>query len=287
MLEQMSLRLRGHINQLLKTIKMAKPNVLVLTGYGINCDEETKFAFEKAGANAELVHVNDLIDGHRNLRDYQILAFPGGFSYGDDTGAGNALANRIKNHLWDEIIGFIEKDRLVIGICNGFQVMANLGLLPAIDGKYGERTVALVHNDIARYNDRWVDLHFEGTSPWIRGIDKISIPIAHGEGRFYTKPEVLEEINKRQLVAARYIEGETCKHQSLKPNPNGSLDDIAGITDESGRLLGMMPHPERAIDFTQLPHWTWLKEKYKREKREIPDEADGIEIFRNGVRYFG
>ena len=133
---------------------MAKPNVLVLTGYGINCDEETGFAFEKSGAKSELVHVNDLIEGHRRLSDYQILAFPGGFSYGDDTGAGNALANRIKNYLWEDVKTFVESDKLAIGICNGFQIMANLGLLPAIDGNYGERRVALVHNDSARYIDR-------------------------------------------------------------------------------------------------------------------------------------
>lgn len=265
---------------------MIKPNVLVLTGYGINCDEETKFAFEKAGARGELVHVNDLIDGHRKLTDYQILAFPGGFSYGDDTGAGNALANRVRNHLWDGVREFVESDKLVIGICNGFQVMVNLGLLPAIDGNYGDRQIALVHNDSARYIDRWVDLQFGNHSVWTRGLDKASLPIAHGEGKLYTILNVLSTIKEKGLVAARYVAGEICYAELLPANPNGSLEDIAGINDESGRILGMMPHPERAIDFTHLPNWPLLKEKCKREKREVPNECPGIQIFRNGVNYF-
>ena len=265
---------------------MARPSVLVLGGYGINCEDETKFAFERAGARVDIIHVNDLIDGRRRLKDYQILAFPGGFSYGDDTGAGNAMANRIKNHLWDEVREFVEGDNLAIGICNGFQVMANLGLLLGVDGKYGERQVALVSNDEPRYLDRWVDLAFMGKGPWTVGLNRLSLPIAHGEGKFYCERDVLDKINDGGLVAARYVRGEVCNAQLLPSNPNGSLENIAGITDSSGRLIGMMPHPERAVDFTQLPNWTLTKEQYKRAGRELPSEAGGIEIFRNGVRYF-
>ncbi|MBI2529646.1 MAG: phosphoribosylformylglycinamidine synthase subunit PurQ [Candidatus Diapherotrites archaeon] len=265
---------------------MAMPKVLVLTGYGINCDEETKFAFEKAGAAAELVHINDLIDKRKKLGNYRILAFPGGFSYGDDTGAGNALANRIRNHLWDELEKFVEADNLAIGICNGFQVMANLGLLPALDGSYGGRQMALVHNDSARYLDRWVDLKFKGKSPWVKGIEKISLPIAHGEGKFYADSEILGRIIDKGLVAAQYVGGEICSYQSLPANPNGSLHDIAGITDESGRIFGLMPHPERAMEFTQLPNWPLLKEKARREGKGTPKEGEGIKIFRNAVGYF-
>ena len=267
-------------------IKMAVPNVLALTGYGINCDEETKFAFEEAGAKTDIVHINDLIDGHKSLEDYQILAFPGGFSFGDDTGSGNALANRIRNNLWDEVLRFIDEDNLAIGICNGFQVMVNLGLLPALNGGYGERRVALVHNESARYIDRWVDLQFQGNSPWIKGINGISVPIAHAEGKFFAEDSTLTELREKGLIAARYVAGEICNYQSLLPNPNGSLDDIAGITDESGRLMGLMPHPERAIDLTHLPNWTLLKEQYKRAGRELPGEGQGIQIFKNGVNYF-
>ena len=265
---------------------MAKPRALVLTGYGINCDDETKFAFEKAGASGELVHINDLINQSRKLSDYQILVFPGGFSYGDDTGAGNALANKIRNNLWEELKSFVEEDKLVLGICNGFQAIANLGLLPAFDGNYGETKVALVHNESPRYLDRWVDLEFSGKSPWVAGIGRMSLPIAHGEGKFYADENALKELNKRGMVSARYVEGGICRHQNLPSNPNGSLENIAAISDETGKSLGIMPHPERAISFTHLPNWTLLKEQYKRQGIEIPTEAPGMQIFKNGVSYF-
>jgi len=265
---------------------MAQPKVLALTGYGINCDEETKHAFELSGAKAEIVHINDLIEGHKKLSDYQILAFPGGFSYGDDTGSGNALANKIRNHIWNDVQKFVESDKLAIGVCNGFQVMVNLGLLPALGGNYGERKVALMHNESARYLDRWVDLKFKGNSPWSAGLEQISLPIAHGEGKFFADDITLKILNEKNLVAARYVSGEMCEYQNLKENPNGSLENIAGITDESGRLMGMMPHPERAVRFTHLPNWLLLKEVYKRAGKEIPSEGHGLQIFRNGVNYF-
>ncbi len=263
---------------------MATPRALILTGYGINCDEETKFAFEKAGALADLTHINDLIGSPSKLDDYQIVAFPGGFSYGDDIGSGNALAWKIKNNLGVE--RFVKGDRLVIGICNGFQVLVNLGLLPALENRYGERQVALVYNNSARYSDRWVDIEFSGKSPWIIDLSRMSVPIAHGEGKFYADPTTLQEMSRRNIIAARYVEGEICLYQILPANPNGSIGDIAGIADETGRIFGLMPHPERAIHFTHLPHWTFLKEKYQRQGREIPEEADGLKIFKNGVDYF-
>lgn len=265
---------------------MTRPKALIIGGLGINCERDTAFAFNRAGAEAEIVHVNDLIDRRRKLEDYQILAFPGGFSYGDDTGAGNAFANRIRSRLLDDMLGFLADEKLVIGICNGFQILANLGLLPALHKEYGERNVALVHNDSARYNCRWVDLEFSGKSPWVNGIDMISLPIAHGEGKFYASPEVLAQLNSMGLVAARYAEGEMCRYSGLDANPNGSLDNIAAITDFSGRVLGIMPHPERAIDFTHRPDWTLLRERYKRAGAEIPEEGPGLQIFRKGVRYF-
>jgi len=262
-----------------------KPNVLVLTGYGINCDEETKFAFEKAGAKADIVHINDLIENPKKLNDIQIFAFPGGFSYGDDTGSGYALANKIKNHLWDEVRSFIQKDKLAIGICNGFQVMVNLGILPALEG-YGKREVALMHNDSARYLVRWVDLEFNGKSPWVKDINRISVPIAHGEGKFYAKKRMLEEMKDQGMIAAKYVKGNICKYQNLEANPNGSLEDIAAITDVTGRLIGMMPHPERAVDFTHIPDWTLIKEKYQRKGKDLPKNGPGLKIFQNGVKYF-
>ncbi|QQG44464.1 MAG: phosphoribosylformylglycinamidine synthase I [Candidatus Roizmanbacteria bacterium] len=267
-----------------------KPKVLIFSGYGLNCEEETKYAFELAGAKGEIVHINDFIDGSKKLEG-QILAFPGGFSYGDDTGSGNAFASKIKNHLWEKVLKFVEKDNLVIGICNGFQILTNLGLLPALDKKYGVREVALVHNDNARYTVRWVDLKIENNTPWFSGIKNISLPIAHGEGKFYAPPEIMNLLKKKKLISARYCHDEICKLQNLPANPNGSLDDIASITDETGRILGMMPHPERAIFFTQLPHWTYFKKKSAKgrssyERKPIPKEGHGLQIFKNAINYF-
>ncbi len=266
---------------------MTNPKVIVLAGYGLNCEEETKQAFELAGATGVIIHINDLIDKTYKLDDFQILAIPGGFSYGDDTGSGNAYAAKLKNHLDDKIKKFVEKDHLVIGICNGFQILANLGLLPAFDGNYGQREVALLRNDNARYTVRWVDLEIENLTPWFDGIKTISLPIAHGEGKFFSDKKILKRLNKEKIIAARYIKGEICRYQKLKANPNGALENIAAITDVSGRVLGMMPHPERAIFFTQLPHWPYLKEKYLREGKELPKYGPGLEIFKNAVNYYG
>jgi len=263
-----------------------KPKVLIFAGYGLNCDEETKYAFDIAGARADIVHINDIIERKHKLKDYQILAFQGGFAYGDDTGAGNAYAMKVKNHLWNDLSDFIKRDRLIIGICNGFQILVNLGLLPALNGNYGDRQVALVNNDSARYTVRFTDLQVENSSPWSKNIDQISLPIAHGEGKLYASDKILNEMKKKSQIAIRYIKGEMCGYLDLPANPNGSIDDIAGITDPTGRILGLMPHPERAIFFTQLPNWLLRKERYKREGKAIPQEGPGLKMFRNAVEYF-
>lgn len=266
---------------------MNKPKVLVFSGYGLNSEEETKFAFDWAGGESDIVHINDLINGKRSVSDYQILAFPGGFAYGDDTGSGNAYANKVRNHLWDTLMKFICNDKLIIGICNGFQILVNLGLLPALNKKYGEREVALMQNDSKKYCVRFVDLKAEKTgTPWLKDIDTLSIPIAHGEGKFYAEKEVLDRMKNKRLIVLRYFRGEACHYQDLPANPNGALDDIAGITDETGRILGLMPHPERAMFFTQLPNWPLLKEVYKRQGKKIPNEGPGLKIFQNAINYF-
>lgn len=265
---------------------MIKPKIIVLSGYGLNCEEETAFAFELAGGQAEIVHINDLIDGRKKLDDFQIMAVPGGFSYGDDTGSGNAYAAKLRNHLWEKIKKFVAKDSLTIGICNGFQILTNLGLLPAFGKKYGDRQVALIHNNNARYTVRWVDLKIENQTPWFASIKNISLPIAHGEGKLFAKDLVLKRLNKEKLIAAKYEKGEVCQYQMLPANPNGSLENIAGITDPTGRVLGLMPHPERAIFFHQLPHWPLLKEKYLRDGKKLPKFGPGLKIFQNAVSYF-
>ncbi|MCW1949326.1 MAG: phosphoribosylformylglycinamidine synthase I [Candidatus Shapirobacteria bacterium] len=265
---------------------MKKVKILVFSGYGLNCEEETKFAFDLAGGEADIVHINDLIKGIKKIDDYKILAFPGGFSYGDDTGSGNAFAGKIRNHLWNDIKKFIDNGGLIIGICNGFQILTRLGLLPALNGSYGKAQVELLHNKTARYVTRWVDLQVENNSPWLKGLNGFSAAIAHGEGRFYADEKVLSEIKKKKLVALKYIKGEICSYQNLEANPNGAIDDIAGITDETGRVFGLMPHPERAIFSSQSPIWSWLKEKSLRDGKKIPEYNLALQIFKNAVKYF-
>jgi len=266
---------------------MAKPLVMIVKEHGTNCEHDTKFAFEKAGAQADIVHMNDWIAKPGKIHDYQIAVFPGGFSYGDDTGSAYAWANRIRNNMHADMLKFAEsKDRLILGICNGFQLLVNLGLLPGLDGKYDETTAALMHNDRPRYDVRWVDLEIKSRSPWLKGMNGLTVPIAHGEGKFYAPEETLARMKEKGLVAARYVKGAICEHEGLPANPNGSIEDIAAATDESGRILGMMPHPERAISFTQLPHWTYLKSLMRRTGEKVPEEGPGIEVFKNAVKYF-
>ncbi|MGH7245372.1 MAG: phosphoribosylformylglycinamidine synthase subunit PurQ [Candidatus Levyibacteriota bacterium] len=266
---------------------MAKPKVIVFSGYGFNCEEETKYAFDYAGGVSDIVHINDVADKRIKLSDYQILALGGGFAYGDDTGAGIAYANKMRNHIWEELMKFVQRDKLVIGICNGFQVLVNLGLVPAIDKKYGERQVGLMNNESARYTVRFIDLQVESKkSPWYKGMKSFSIPVANGEGKLFAEPAVMKKINNHGLVGARYFMGEMSTYLSLPYNPNGSIEDIASLTDETGRVMGLMPHPERAMFFTQLPNWELLKEKYKKEGKKIPTEGPGMQIFKNGINYF-
>ncbi len=254
-----------------------KPKVIVMSGYGLNCEEETKYAFEWAGAVADIVHINDLIDGRKKLKGYQILAVPGGFSYGDDTGSGKAYANKMKNHLMDDLENFIARDTLMIGICNGFQVLTSAGFLPG----------ALTYNESARYIDRWVDLKIENQrSPWLSGITTLSVPIAHGEGKYIFDAKIKKELERDNSIALRYTKGDMCKYQNLQANPNGAMEDIAGVTAKNGRILGMMPHPERAMFSHQLPNFSLEKEKAKRAGKEIPEEGPGLQIFRNAIKYF-
>jgi len=267
---------------------MAKPKTLVLTGFGINCDWETLTAFERAGAEAERVHVNDLIDGRRKMAAYQILVFPGGFSYGDDIRSGKVLANKVRTNLADELRRFIEGEKLIIGICNGFQVMVNLGLISDIGADSLEQRTTLTYNNSYRYEDRWVTLHtVSGKCVFTRGIELIYLPVAHGEGKFFADSGAIDRMEKNGQVALRYVlpGGDSAKGE-YPANPNGSINDIAGASDPTGRIFGMMPHPERHQDFTNHPGWTAIKEKMKREGKSIPQEGEGMKIFRNAANYF-
>lgn len=256
---------------------MINPKALIFSGYGLNCEEETRHAFETAGVSGDIVHINDIIEKPILLKNYQIGAMPGGFSFGDDTGSGNAFAEKITNHLEDALREFLGRDTLMIGMCNGFQILAQLGVFGPI---------ALLPNSNARYTTRWVDLSVNTKTPWFTGMSTISLPIAHGEGRLYAEPKEIANLKKTNRIAATYIAGELCEFQSLSKNPNGSTEDIAGVIDTTGRILGLMPHPERAVRFTQLPHWTYLKEKYVRQGENVPKQGPGLQVFQNAINYF-
>jgi len=260
----------------------------VLYGYGLNCDYETQFALNLAGAEAVRVHTTDLLQNPALLWDYHLLAVPGGFSWGDDHGAGVILALRLRLALGAALQEFIAAGRLVIGICNGFQVLVNLGLLPGLADRPGERLTALIPNDCGNFRDAWVHLKIMPSHcVFTRGLERLELPIRHGEGKFYAAPEVLKEIEDRGQIALKYATaaGEPAGGQ-FPDNPNGSALDIAGLTDATGRVLGLMPHPEAHIFATQHPAWTHAKETYRRRGRPYPDpEGQGLAIFKNAVKY--
>ncbi len=250
---------------------MVEIKALVLRTAGTNCDEESVFAFQLAGAKVSLLHINELRQNSKKLLDYQILCIPGGFSYGDDIFAGKVLAMEMSLFLREVISEFLDKGGLVLGICNGFQVLVNMGLLPAVKGRFVVEA-ALVDNEAGLFIDKWVELSVERRDiPWTQMIDKdrLFMPIAHAEGRFIVNEEIMDEIRQRDLVVFRY----------LQDNPNGSVDNIAGICDPSGQVLGMMPHPERAVMFCQYPDWAGDKEFSK----QMPP----LDIFRSAVSWVG
>ena len=265
-----------------------KPKALIITGYGINCEEETAKCFNQTGSIAEIVHINDLIDGSKKLSKYQIIAFPGGFSYADDTGSGNALANKIRNNMEDDFLKFIQKDHLVIGICNGMQIMANLGLIPAADKKYRERQAALMHNATARLECRWIWLKNSSKKCiWTRGIDMLHVPIAHGEGNFYTDAKTLKNMKANDQIVFKYVKENGSPSNGKYPfNPNGAMEDISGVCDPTGRLFAMMPHPERFNSFTNEDGWEIKKEALIRTGEKIPKKGAGLKIFENAAKYF-
>lgn len=265
------------------------PSVIVLSGYGLNSETETLYGFTHCGASGRVLHINDLMENPAQLDTAQILAIPGGFSFGDDTGSGNAYANLLKNRLWEAVEKFARTDKLIIGICNGAQIMANLGLVPGLNNAYGNREVALTHNQSARFECRWVDLKVnpDNPSPWLQDVHTLHIPVSHGEGNFYLPESTLQAVQEQSLIALTYRRPDGTLAEGEFPfNPNGSPLDIAALTDESGRILQIMPHPERGMLFTQREDWTKIKEHYRRSGEALPEESDGMRIFRNAVGYF-
>jgi phosphoribosylformylglycinamidine synthase len=249
-----------------------QPTAMILRAAGTNCDGETAHAFALAGARTQLVHINRLLENPTLLEQFQILAIPGGFSYGDDIAAGKILASQIAHHLPDRLRRFVGAAKPIIGICNGFQVLVKTDLLPGPLGGRTGQTATLANNDSGRFVDRWVRLRARGQRCiWTAGIGDIELPIAHGEGKFVPANQAVRKaLWDSDQVAMVYV-GE---------NPNGSVDDIAGVCDVSGLVLGLMPHPERHVD--PLQHFAWTS------RRPLPtqdDEGHGLRIFRNAVRH--
>ncbi len=245
-----------------------KIKTCIITGFGINSDRDLADAFSMAGSETELLHINDLIAKPSHLDDFQILGFPGGFSFGDHLGSGLVFAHLFKKHLKDSLQKFVDNGNLIIGICNGFQVLVKMGVLPNINGTW-KPEVTLVHNDCGTFIDDWVRLEVKKDSrcAWLKNIDSIELPIRHGEGRFITENEkIMNYITENNLDVLKYSGW----------NPNGSAENIAGITDKTGRILGLMPHPEAFIHPENHPLWT----------RKKVDRGFGLDIIKNGVNYF-
>jgi phosphoribosylformylglycinamidine synthase I len=253
---------------------MTRPRAIVLRAPGTNCDEETAAAWERAGAAAETWHIGRLLAAPHALDAFQALTIPGGFSYGDDLGAGRIFATRLGHVLADALSRFRDRGGLVLGICNGFQVLVRAGLLP---GTGGDDRVTLTHNDSGRFESRWVRMMpTPGRSPFIAGAAPIELPVAHGEGKFVTsRPGALDALHAAGQVVLRYVDATGRVTEAYPANPNGSPGGVAAVCDPTGRVFGLMPHPERFVDPTHHPRWT---------RRAVDNAAcDGLRIFQSAV----
>lgn len=256
---------------------MATPHALILRAPGTNCDHEVQTAFEMVGGSATRLHLNALRENPKLLRDYQILVLPGGFSYGDDVGAGKVQALYLQHFLSDAMRKFRDQEKLILGICNGFQVMLKAGLLLPIDEEEGP-DATLANNDSGHYEDRWIHLAATpGKCPFLKGVERLHLPVGHGEGKFVCRKEwIAKGLEQAGQVVLRYVDGNG-QRGGYPVNPNGAQDDIAGICDVTGRAMGLMPHPDRHLFPTQHPQWT---------RHGLKAEGDGLAIFRNAVEFF-
>ncbi len=254
------------------------PRVLILRAPGTNCDQETAFAFETAGGKPDVLHLNRLLENPKLASNYQILAIPGGFSYGDDISAGRIFGNQIRHHLRDCFEEFKAAGKLIIGICNGVQILVKSGVL--LPDRADEPIATLTLNDSGKFEDRWIYLRVVGDKcVFLRGIEQMYLPIAHAEGKFVARNQAtLNKLDTAGQLVLRYAPPPEIQNSELPypHNPNGAQLNVAGLCDETGRVFGLMPHPERHIDPTHHPRWT----------REQRDRGDGLAVFENAIRYF-
>jgi phosphoribosylformylglycinamidine synthase len=269
---------------------MKQTRAIVITGNGTNCEMEAAHACRLGGFDeAVIAHIAEILSGEIRLDDFHFLNLTGGFLDGDDLGSAKAQANRLKNaavagsgeKLVDQFTRFIADGKLILGVCNGFQLMAKMGMLPGFDGEYLHQTVTLTHNDCGRFQDRWTYLKVDPLSPSIftRGIDRgIYLPVRHGEGKFLCDSDAtLARIADNHLAVLQYSDADyTGATMEFPANPNGSTDAIAGLCDPTGRLMGLMPHPEAFVHYTQHPRWT---------REDLPEEGDGLVMYKNAAAY--
>ena len=263
-----------------KTVK-----AIVIAGNGTNCEREVAYACELAGAKADIVHIAELLAGRVKLADYHFLNLAGGFLDGDDLGSAKAGANRLLyasvvggQSLADQLKQFVADGKLVMGVCNGFQLLVKMGLLPVLGGSL-QQTCTLTHNDGGRFEDRWCWLKVDDASPCVytKGLDKLYLPVRHGEGKFVVdSEETLAALEAQHMTVVKYATPTGEITHDYPANPNGSVAAIAGICDPSGRIFGLMPHPEAYIHRTHHPRWT---------REELPEEGMGLWLYQNAVRF--
>lgn len=258
---------------------MKEVRTIVLRVDGTNCDEETVIAFKKAGSLVDLVHINELKKGYKSLEDYQILCLPGGFAHGDHIAAGKIWAVEFKHSLSKDVKKFVEEGKLVIGICNGFQVLVKTGLLPAFERTMEKQKATLFYSDCGSFQDRWIYMKHEnkGKCVFTKGIkDIIYLPINHGEGKFFVDDKsVIKKLEENDQIVFKYVDPDG-NYAGYPWNPNGSMENIAGICNPEGNVIGFMPHPEKYIHKWMHPYWT---------RNNLPEEGDGFKIFKNAVEF--
>jgi phosphoribosylformylglycinamidine synthase subunit PurQ / glutaminase len=256
--------------------------VLIITGYGLNCEAESKYAWELAGANPEFVHFHDLLENPARLHDFAALMIIGGFSYGDHMTSGHVFALRAKHRMSADLQKFIAQGKLIMGVCNGFQIMVKLGLLPGLDHDYFTQKLSIMQNDCGSFQNYWVRLRFESGSPCIftRGLTSFPLPVRHGEGKVFSLDRnLLQHLESLGCVPCRYADPVTGEPtQEFPHNPNGSLHAIAGLCDPSGRIFGLMPHPEAYLYPENHPQW-----ELQKQKGTLPEHGLGLALFRNAV----
>ena len=253
-----------------------KPKICILRTDGTNCDEELFYAFDKFGSSPQYVHINELRAKSKKLKAFQILALPGGFAYGDDVASGKILAVELISFLKGQLADFIQKKGLILGVCNGFQVLVRTGLLPF--GQLGKMDVTLAQNESGHFECRWINLKIEKSRCVFLDDHKRQVSqlaVNHGEGKFFADTKTIQKVEDENLVVFRYVDEDDKQTQLYPQNPNGSLNAIAGITDPTGRILGLMPHPEKFVDITQHPNW----------RREKITKPHGAFIFEEMIKF--